>query len=310
MDGSLQELVGRSFGEYHLDSVLWDNINTTIFQASRKGRKVVIKIVKRGDHLKEKDNLEEIAGISYALPILECIPIKISNTCQYWGLVLGFCNGGDAHRLASKAYNNNWNSAKKERCFKSIMWRVVTSLRDIHSMSNVHCDVKPENIFLEENGEDKYIAYLGDYGSMDAIGTERPAVTWRYVPPEYISDPIADPKLDIWAVGASLLFMMGSRDFPVKYDKNEREFIRALMNITDEDIREVVESLRITDPMMDFICACMRIDPEARPTADDLLRHPWFEGMNVQNMKKEIIMSVADIADGDADEYDFATGMQ
>lgn len=300
MDGLLQQLVGRSFGEYRLESVAWNNANTTIFQASRKGMKVVIKIVKKGDHIKERKNMEEISGISYALPILDCIPIKISDTRRYWGLVLPFCSDGDAFDLAWK-HQSDWSSTKKERQFKNIMWHVVTSLRDIHGVNNVHCDVKPENIFLEKKGNHT-IAYLGDYGSMEAIGTERPAVTWRYVPPEYIEYRVADTTMDIWAVGASLLFMLRLCDFPVKYDKNESEFIMALESITDEDICKVVESLRISDIMMDFICACMRIDPEARPTASDLLRHPWFEGMNARKMKEEIAMSVVDVAHNDANE--------
>jgi serine/threonine protein kinase len=46
--------------------------------------------------------------------------------------------------------------------------QIELALRSLHSVSLVHCDVKPPNLFLDNECN----TYLGDFGSMTDIGDE------------------------------------------------------------------------------------------------------------------------------------------
>lgn len=77
----------------------------------------------------------------------------------------------------------------------------------------IHCDIKPENILLDED----YSAKVSDFGLAKLIGRDFSRVlatmrgTWGYVAPEWISGVAITSKADVYSYGMTLLELIGGR---------------------------------------------------------------------------------------------------
>ncbi|PWA37205.1 receptor-like protein kinase 4 [Artemisia annua] len=77
----------------------------------------------------------------------------------------------------------------------------------------LHCDIKPENILLDED----YSAKVSDFGLAKLIGRDFSRVlatmrgTWGYVAPEWISGVAITTKADVYSYGMTLLELLGGR---------------------------------------------------------------------------------------------------
>ncbi|CAB4286474.1 unnamed protein product [Prunus armeniaca] len=77
---------------------------------------------------------------------------------------------------------------------------------------------------------------------------------------------------DIWSLGCTVLEMLTGK-FP--YDKQERVRIIALFNIFHGNPPEIPDSL--PRHRRDFIQKCLQVNPHDRPTAIELLNHPFVQ---------------------------------
>ena len=88
---------------------------------------------------------------------------------------------------------------------KSISHQLLKSLAKLHEMNIIHCDVKPENILISDEGNNKI--KLIDFGSC-CFQHENPTFymqTRPYRAPELILGCEYDTKIDIWSLGCVLL---------------------------------------------------------------------------------------------------------
>ena len=96
-----------------------------------------------------------------------------------------------------------------------IATQVLDALTAIHGAGLVHCDLKPGNILLDEEGN----AYLSDFGIAKCLadGAEgSPAAgqlvgTAQYLSPEQVTGEPATPASDLYAVGLVLYEMIAGR---------------------------------------------------------------------------------------------------
>ncbi len=137
----------------------------------------------------------------------------------------------------------------------------------------VHCDLKPNNIFLREprsNDNPLPNIVLGDFG-FAVIGEDRSGGgAPRYQPPEY---PHNTDASDVWALGATI-HQMAHGQVPVKFEMpegyrgSEREWW------CDPKSKQVTPlpctySSALNRNMLD----CLQMRPDQRVSAYNLLRH-------------------------------------
>lgn len=164
-----------------------------------------------------------------------------------------------------------------EVMIKHLTTQVLRGLSYLHSRGILHRDMKADNLLLDQEG----VCKISDFGisrkSKDIYSnsemTMRGTVFW--MAPEMVDTAQGySAKVDIWSMGCVVLEM-----FAGKRPWSNLEVVAAMFKIgkskSAPPIPEDTLPL-ISQSGRDFIDACFQIDPEARPTADKLLSHPFI----------------------------------
>lgn len=106
--------------------------------------------------------------------------------------------------------------------------QLATVLEAAHDRHTIHCDIKPENLFLIEEGDETQIKVL-DFGIARRHGESSRAVgTPLYAAPEQWRGRVEGAATDLWACGLIVYFMLTGRDF---WRSQQVPFLRAEIHL-------------------------------------------------------------------------------
>lgn len=161
-----------------------------------------------------------------------------------------------------------------EKIIAQIMKQTLEGLAYIHSRHVIHRDIKSDNVLIGSRGEIK-IADFGYAAQLIKSGRVRQTVcgTPYWMAPELIKGQDYDQKVDIWSLGV-MMIECAEGDPPYFED----DPIRALFRITTEGIPPLKEPQKWTAPFKDFLAQTVIQDPKQRPSAEQLLQHPYVQG--------------------------------
>lgn len=164
----------------------------------------------------------------------------------------------------------NENRSFTETEMGAVSHGVLKALKYLHKNSIIHRDIKPSNILITESGKIK----LGDVGVACYMknGEKRKSIagTLRFVSPEMLSEDGYNEKIDIWALGMILLEMAeGTPPFKDTHDA------RILCLLSEKESPKLTNPSKHSDKFVDFLSKCLTVDPEERPSASALLKHPF-----------------------------------
>ncbi len=149
-----------------------------------------------------------------------------------------------------------------EHVLKQIALNMLEALQYLNKYNLVHRDVKPENIFVAENGK-RFI--LGDHEFISSpIITKDIKGTLNYISPE-ASGGIITYNGDIWSLGMTLYWCITYNFCVVE---------KQTPNLTH--LKLMVDERVISSTCYDFIESCLTYDYIYRKSAIDLLKHSWF----------------------------------
>ncbi len=148
-------------------------------------------------------------------------------------------------------------------------------------MAIVHRDIKGRNILLSLNGDRGTLCLkLADFGCSVQTKDDRvPAFggTVHWMAPELFSrskrvDIEALWTVDIWALGITAIEMVTAH--PMMHKKTPSEFVKFIKL----DLQRFMEFIPVTDSdALDMLIRkCLSIDPQRRPTAEQMLRNDAF----------------------------------
>ncbi|KAL9816715.1 putative mitogen-activated protein kinase kinase kinase STE-STE11 family [Arabidopsis thaliana] len=128
--------------------------------------------------------------------------------------------------------------------------QILAGLNYLHDKGFVHRDIKCANMLVDANGTVK----LADFGLAEVINRKD-------------SDGNGSPA-DIWSLGCTVLEMCTGQ---IPY--SDLKPIQAAFKIGRGTLPDVPDTLSLD--ARHFILTCLKLNPEERPTAAELLNHPF-----------------------------------
>ncbi|CAN6693394.1 unnamed protein product [Malus baccata var. baccata] len=191
--------------------------------------------------------------------------------------LLGFCNERE-HRilvyeflgkdsLASFLFEKsrpNWNRRKE------IALGIARGLLYLHeecSSQNIHCDIKPQNIVLD----DSYTARISNFRLAKLLKMDQTQTTTRirgtrgYISPEWFKNMPITAKVDVYSYGIMLLEIICCRKNFDEEAKDEDQMVLANDDEAMEDIKNMEMYVMIT-------MWCIQEHPSLRPTTKKLTK--------------------------------------
>lgn len=150
-----------------------------------------------------------------------------------------------------------------EELIKTILKSILKGLSFIHNQDMVHLDIKPDNILVHNN-----IFKIGDLG-FAAVGSSTSFVSEgdsRYMAPELLDEDYNDlTKADIFSLGAMCYELIIRKPLPQTGDEWSA-------------IREgVLNDFNCSKKLEKLIREMMSPSPQKRPSAQELLKDPFFK---------------------------------
>ncbi len=142
---------------------------------------------------------------------------------------------------------------------------VAAALAHAHAHGVVHRDVKPDNVWLADDGT----AALGDFGVAHELGADRLTAegvvvgTVRYIAPEQIRGEDAGPATDLYALGVTLYELVAGRP---PFSGHEPAAVFA-QHLTAEPVPPAEHAPDLPRALEQLILELLAKDPRQRPAS-------------------------------------------
>jgi serine/threonine protein kinase len=182
-------------------------------------------------------------------------------------LIVEYCDAGSVLDLI-KITDRNLN----EEQIASIIQMVLGGLVFLHEKKKIHRDVKAGNIMLNRDG----YAKLGDFGVsaqlINSFSKKNSKIGTPYwMSPEVIMQTNYDSKCDIWSLGITCIEMAEGEP-----PNHKIRYFLVMKRIVNEPPTSLSNPERWSKEFNDFVRRCLTYDPNQRPTAKELMNHPFI----------------------------------
>lgn len=261
----------RSLTEFRAGVTLGAGANGRVYKATHvpTGRNLAIKVVNVYDDAKRVQLLKE----------LETLSTHVSRfLVRFFG---AFYDGSGAVHIALE-YMDRGSLEDTVRQFGPVPEPVMNhiavhclrGLRFLHRHHVLHRDFKTANILLSRA---LCRAKLSDFGLARDLqaGVSRADTfvgTVAYMSPERLKGETYTYAGDVWGLGVSLVECALGR-YPFERPSSFFDYIDAAVN---KPVLGPGMATGLSADARDFIALCTHVDPRRRPTAAELLQHPWI----------------------------------
>jgi serine/threonine protein kinase len=187
---------------------------------------------------------------------------------QLW-IVSDYCTGGSVRTLMRA----NPTPPLEEHFIIPIARELAVAMKCVHDIGVIHRDIKCTNVYVTEEGK----IQLGDFGIVGVMDTASKRTTivgtpW-YMPLEmHVNEMTVKAgyglEVDTWAYGCTV-YEMATGNVP-----NAHVQMDMLASALQSAPR--LQGGNYSQGLCDFVAFCLNSDPKARPTANEILKHPFI----------------------------------
>lgn len=188
-------------------------------------------------------------------------------------ILMEYLSGGSVLDIMREKFPNGF----KDECqIATILKGILLALEYVHQHDQVHRDIKPGNVLINDEGTVK----IGDFGVAASLleeGRKRARYTvigtLSYMAPEVLNKEISyTQKADIWSLGITAYeFATGSspyQNFPP---------LSIVIQILKSPPPRLPKDETYSPELYDFVKVCLNHQTENRPTASTLLEHDFIK---------------------------------
>ncbi|KAJ7661342.1 kinase-like domain-containing protein [Mycena polygramma] len=272
-----------------LDSLSIDRLGRTSYtaRAARTGETVVVKT----SILEEP--VEKFAGqrlITELFLMRDMLPhpnvvgfydLYMVDTTEVWLVTEYMKEGVTLRELIARTA-----STFTEERIGRVCLEVCKGLAHLHNQLIIHRDIRSDSIIVDPKGRVKITGFDFSVQLPDKAAKRRTMVSTLALPnrspytvdkthwtaPEVIKRKGYGPEVDVWALGITSIEMLeGAPPY------TGQEPLRVLFLILVNGTPELRAPQTLSDPLKDFLAACLEVDVEERATAATLVEHEFLK---------------------------------
>ncbi|XP_055968284.1 serine/threonine-protein kinase 10 [Sorex fumeus] len=200
-------------------------------------------------------------------------------------IMIEFCAGG-----AVDAIMLELDRGLTEPQIQVVCRQMLEALAFLHSKRVIHRDLKAGNVLMTLEGDIR----LADFGvSAKNLKTLQKRDSFIGTPywmaPEVVlcetmKDTPYDYKADIWSLGITLIEMA-----QIEPPHHELNPMRVLLKIAKSDPPTLLTPSKWSADFRDFLRMALDKSPESRPSATQLLEHPFVRGVSSNKALRELV---------------------
>ncbi|KAJ3344109.1 hypothetical protein HDU93_003272 [Gonapodya sp. JEL0774] len=218
---------------------------------------------------------------------------------------LEYVSGGSISSMLSKI------GKFEEALVRSFVAQILCGLEYLHTRGIIHRDIKGANILVDEDG----FAKISDFGISKKNDMEAYKYNSRmslqgsvfWMAPEVIKGKGYSAKVDIWSLGA-LTVEMFTGHHPWRQRHDEISEVTVLYKLGQPNAQPPIPD-SLSPEAKDFLKKCFS-DPESRPTASELLDHPFCVVDENFNFREYEARKAAERAEYDDDDSSTILGSE
>ncbi|KAH6783950.1 Protein kinase superfamily protein [Perilla frutescens var. hirtella] len=226
--------------------------------------------MKRGARMLEK----EISLLSH---------IKHPNIVQYLGsqmvddnfyICFEYVSGGSIHTIL-REYGK-----LEESAIRNYTQQILAGLVYLHSKNIVHGNIKAASILVDPNGGVKLSSFVIEKHVRFLCVVRKSNQSFLvhssyWIAPEAVKNSnVSNPASDIWSLGCTVLEMATSKPPLSQYKE-----VMAMFKVAYHKELPMIP-VHLSDVCKDFLRYCLQWNPLHRPTAFQLLEHPFVKGLS------------------------------
>ncbi|KAJ8632208.1 hypothetical protein MRB53_025544 [Persea americana] len=292
-------------GAYKLLSEIGNGVSAVVYKAQCLPLNSTVVAIKVIDLDRSRPNLlDDVRRETKAMSLLSH-PNILTAHCSFtvgrhlW-VVMPFMAAGSLHSILSSSFP----LGLPEPSIALLLKHTLLALHYLHAQGLLHRDIKASNILLDSNGSIK----LADFGvsasiyePLSSAATFSPFFndlvgTPYWMAPEVIHSHVGYGfKADIWSFGITALELAHGRP-PLSHLPPSKSLVIRITNrfrlnhddhyhhhqyqyLDDEDAKKKNKKnkKKFSKAFKDMVASCLVQDPSKRPSAEKLLKHPFFK---------------------------------